>query len=100
MVFAILIFAGINYGVKYRVYANHIKYGRRLEFGDKLNIDLDDVSSYPKPVFELWQEKQKYDAHIKRKEEKMTKTEDNFHKYVETRILSLKEHRAKSGLKT
>jgi hypothetical protein len=35
---------------------NYIKYGRELELGEMMNIDLDDVESYPKAVFELYKE--------------------------------------------
>lgn len=31
IVFAVIIIASINYGVKYRLYLNYIKYGRELE---------------------------------------------------------------------
>ena len=35
IVFSIIIIAGINYGVKYRLYMNYIKYGRELELREK-----------------------------------------------------------------
>lgn len=57
--FGLIIFGLISYGVKYRLYYNYIKYGRELELVNKMDIDLDDVSSYPKAVFEVYQEKKK-----------------------------------------
>jgi hypothetical protein len=57
--FGIIIFALISYGVKYRLYMNYIKYGRELELSSKMDIDLDDVTSYPKAVFEIYLEKKK-----------------------------------------
>lgn len=57
--FGIVIFLCISYGVKYRLYANYIKYGRELELVGKMDIDLEDIASYPKSVFELYQEKKK-----------------------------------------
>ena len=48
VVFAVLIFAGIHYGMRYRVYYNYIKHGRMLDMHEKLDIDLEDVNSYPK----------------------------------------------------
>jgi hypothetical protein len=62
--FFIIIYCSINYGVKTRLYYNYIKKGRRLEFADKMDIDLDDVESYPPEMFKLYQEKKQYDAHI------------------------------------
>ena len=57
--------------MKYRLYMNSIKYGRDLEFGERLGIDFDDISKFPAAVLELYQEKKKHDAFIKRKEEKI-----------------------------
>jgi hypothetical protein len=37
-----------------------------------MDLKLDDVENYPKSVFEFYKEKKAYDAHIKRKEEKIT----------------------------
>ena len=53
ILFSVLIFICINYGVKYRLYANYIKYGRELELVKKMDIDLEDISSYPKAALEL-----------------------------------------------
>ena len=85
-------------GVKNRLYAQHIKHGRKLGLAENMNIDLDDVESYPKAVFELYQEKQKYDVHIKRKEKKIEKTEKDFHSFAAKRIIGVAEARAKRGL--
>ena len=41
------------------MYMQHIKYDRKLDFADKLDIDLDDVSNYPKAVYEEFLEKKK-----------------------------------------
>ncbi len=60
---------------------------------------MDDVENYPKSVFEFYKEKKAYDVHIKRKDEKITKAEDNFHKFASKRLSSLKEARLKRGLK-
>lgn len=86
--------------MKYRLYANYIRYGRELELAEKMDIDLDDISQYPKQVFELYQEKKKYDAYTKRKEQKIKKIEDNFHTFVEKRIGDLAEMRRARGLRT
>eukprot|EP00352_Strombidinopsis_acuminata_P004065 CAMPEP_0176378420 /NCGR_PEP_ID=MMETSP0126-20121128/29601_1 /TAXON_ID=141414 ORGANISM="Strombidinopsis acuminatum, Strain SPMC142" /NCGR_SAMPLE_ID=MMETSP0126 /ASSEMBLY_ACC=CAM_ASM_000229 /LENGTH=69 /DNA_ID=CAMNT_0017740701 /DNA_START=406 /DNA_END=615 /DNA_ORIENTATION=+ len=64
-----------------------------------MDIDLDDVESYPASVLEFYKEKKKYDAFIKTKEEKMTKVEDSFHKFAEKRIIDVKQRRKKRGLK-
>jgi hypothetical protein len=52
--FGVIIFTLISFGVKNRLYYNYIKYGRELEFANKLDIDLDDVSSYPRAVLEVY----------------------------------------------
>ncbi len=56
IIFVVAITACIHYGVRYRVYYNYIKYGRRLEVGQKLDIDLEDIESYPAAVFEFYKE--------------------------------------------
>jgi hypothetical protein len=99
IVFGIIIVGSINYGVKYRLYMNYIKYGRELELSQKMDIDLEDISSYPPSVMELYQEKKKQDAYLKRKEDKMKKIEDNFHKFVEKRIIDTAEMRKSRGLR-
>jgi hypothetical protein len=72
IIFTVVIFGLINYGVKYRLYYNYIKHGRVLGLSEKMDLKLDDVENYPKSVFEFYKEKKAYDAHIKRKEEKIT----------------------------
>ena len=57
IIFALIIYGLFSYGVRYRLYMQHIKYGRRLDFVDKMDIDLDDVSSYPASVYAEYQEK-------------------------------------------
>ncbi len=99
IIFGVIILASINYGVKYRLYMNYIKYGRELELVGKMDLDLEDITSYPPSVMELYQEKKKQDAFLKRKEEKMKKIEDSFHKFVEKRIIDTAELRRKRGLK-
>lgn len=64
-----------------------------------MDIDLEDISSYPQSVMEVYQEKKKQDAFLKRKEEKMKKIEDNFHKFVEKRIIDTAEMRRQRGLR-
>ena len=85
IVFGIIIYYLINKGVRYRTYMQHIKHGRRLDFVDSLNIDLEDVSSYPPSVYLEFLERQKYDNFIKRKDEKIDKISDQFHDYLEKR---------------
>lgn len=52
--FSIIIFCLINYGVKYRLYVNYIKYERELEIASSLGIDFDDISKFPRSVLELY----------------------------------------------
>lgn len=78
MFFAVGVYFCISYGVRNRVYANYIRHGRRLEFTEKLNIDLDDISTYTKPNLELHREKIKYDAHIEKKEKNIERVEESF----------------------
>lgn len=99
IVFGFIIFYLISYGVKYRLYANYIKYGRELELAEMMDIDLDDIISYPKAVLELYQEKKKHEAYVKRKENKIKTIEENFHKFVEKRIVDTAEMRRKRGLR-
>ena len=88
-----------NIGVKNRVYTQYIKRDRKLEFHEKLDIDLDDVASYPPSVLQEYQEKIKYDAFIKRKEEKINKVEDAFHDFLTKRATELTKFRDKKGLR-
>jgi hypothetical protein len=48
VVFGILILCCINYGVRYRLYLNYIKHGRELELAERMDIDFEDIASYPK----------------------------------------------------
>ena len=70
-----------------------------MGIAEKFDIDLDDVENYPKPVFEYYLEKKAYDAHIERKEEKIKKVEDNFHKFANKRVADLAQKRKNRGLK-
>ena len=63
-----------------------------------MDIDLDDISQYPPSVYDLYVEKKKYDAHIKRKDEKITKVEDQFHDFLEKRASDTMKKREKRGL--
>ena len=60
-----------------------------MGIAEKFDIDLDDVESYPESVFEYYLEKKQYDAHIERKEEKIKKVEDTFHKFANKRVADL-----------
>ena len=57
--FGVIIIASINYGVKYRLYMNYIKYGRELELSQKMDMDLEDITAYPPSIMEAYQEKKK-----------------------------------------
>lgn len=96
----VAIYFCINRGVKYRVYNNYIKYGRRLDIAERLDIDLDDIESYPKEVFEFYQEQKRKEAHLKRKDDKITSIEEHFHTFVEKRACDLATGREKKGLRT
>jgi hypothetical protein len=78
---------------------NYIRYGRELELTQKMDMDLEDITNYPPSILEMYQQKKKQDAYLKRKEEKMLKIEDNFHKFVEKRIIDTAELRRKRGLR-
>ena len=88
----------IMYGVKYRIYLNYIKHERKLEFAEKLNIDLDDIDKYPKSALELLAERKKYDAYVEKKDKKITEIENTFHEYAQQRVLDIAEIRKKRGL--
>jgi len=64
-----------------------------------MGIDLTDISKYPRSVMDAYQEKKKYDAYIEKKTEKITGVEDNFHKFVNKRIVDTAELRKKRGLR-
>ena len=55
--FLIGVFCCINYGVKYRIYYNYIKHGRSMELANYMDIDLEDVESYPAAVYREYREK-------------------------------------------
>jgi hypothetical protein len=44
IVFGLIIIGCINYGVRYRLYMNYIKYGRELELSSKMDMDLEDIT--------------------------------------------------------
>lgn len=69
--FLIVVFCCLNYGVKYRVYYNYIRHGRKMELADKMDIDLDDVSQYPAAVYQEYKEKKLHDKYLERKGEKI-----------------------------
>lgn len=54
VLFGLIIFLSISYGVKYRLYMNYIKYGRELELVGLMDIDLEDITAYPKAVLALY----------------------------------------------
>lgn len=100
VIFTVIIFCALVYGVKYRIYLNYLKKDRVLQIVDKMDIDLEDVESYPKAVFELYLEKKKYDTHIKKKEERMNEVEKRYHEIAEKRVVeSVAEKRRKRGLR-
>ena len=59
---------------------------------------MDDVESFPKAVFEEYVEKKKLEAHLKAKDEKIKKVENQFHKYAEKRVTNLAQQRRNRGL--
>ena len=71
IIFGCILFYIINYGVKYRVYVQYIKHGRTLGMADTLDLDLDDIEAYPRPVFEAYKEHKLYKEHLERKEQKI-----------------------------
>ena len=74
-IYVIGLFVVLNYGLKYRLYLQYIKHGRRSDLSDRFGIDMDDVESFPKAVFEEYVEKKKLEAHLKAKDEKIKKVE-------------------------
>ena len=56
-IYIIGLFVVFHFGIKYRVYRQFVKHGRRSELADRFDIDLDDVESYPPAVFEDYLEK-------------------------------------------
>lgn len=81
--FVLIILASVNYGLRNRLYIQHIKHGRQLELGNKMGIDFDDIENYPASVMPIYFDKKKQVAYLKNKEDNMTKVENNFHKMVE-----------------
>ena len=66
---------------------------------DKLDIDLEDVESYPKAVQEFYLEHKQHEDMLKRKEGNMIKIENSFHKFAEKRVVDLSKAREKKGLR-
>ena len=52
IVYVALLFVVLNYGLKYRLYYQYIKHGRRSDLAERFDIDLDDIESYPAAVFD------------------------------------------------
>jgi hypothetical protein len=77
--FVIVVFCCLNYGVKYRIYSNYIRHGRKLELADRMDIDLEDFENYPASVYYEYRAKKLYDKHLERKEEQIKKVEEKFH---------------------
>ena len=51
-VYVIALMVVVHYGLKYRIYLQFVKHGRRTDLADRFDIDLDDVESYPAAVFD------------------------------------------------
>jgi len=51
-VYVIALMVVVHYGLKYRIYLQFVKHGRRSDLADRFDIDLDDVESYPAAVFD------------------------------------------------
>jgi len=88
-VYIIGLFVILNYGLKYRIYLQYVKHGRKSDLADRFDIDLEDVESYPASVFDEYVEKKKKDGQLKRKEEQIKKVENRFHKFAEKRVSNL-----------
>ena len=97
-VYVIGLFLILQYGLRYRIYLQFVKHGRRSELADSFDIDLDDVESYPASVFEEYTEKKKKENSLKRKEEEIKKVENRFHKFAEKRVTDLAQRRRNRGL--
>ena len=97
-IYVIGLFVVLNYGLKYRLYLQYIKHGRRSDLAERFDIDLDDVESFPASIFEEYVEKKKLEAHLKAKDEKIKKVENQFHKYAEKRVTNLAQQRRNRGL--
>ena len=98
IIFGCILFYIINYGVKYRLYVQYIKHGRMLGMADTMDLDLDDIENYPRPVFEYYKENKLYKEHLERKEQKIQKVEDAFHRFAAKRVMDVASARKKRGL--
>jgi len=65
----LLLFGVLNYGLKYRIYYQYVKHGRKSELADRFDIDLDDVESYPEAVFDEHVKKKRLENQLKIKED-------------------------------
>ena len=88
-VYVALLFVVFNYGLKYRIYYQYIKHGRKSELADRFDIDLDDIESYPASVFDEHVKKKREETQLKIKDDQIKKVESRFHKYAEKRVVSL-----------
>lgn len=70
--FCIIIGAGVNYGLRNKLYIQHIKHGRDLELAKIMGIDFDDIENYPAAVMPIYFDKKKQVAYLKNKDENMT----------------------------
>ena len=96
---AVLIALCLGLGVRQRLYRQAIQKGRRLEFADRLDIDLDDLDAYPRAAVDALVEQRKAEARQARDEEKMQQTEASFHEFAEGRLMSLGDKRRRRGLR-
>ena len=69
-----------------------------MELASRMDIDLDDVESYPAAVYQEYREKKKHERYIERKEEKIKQIEDRFHDACQIRIEKLTKKRLAKGL--
>ena len=99
LVFGVIIYSLISYGVRYRLYMQAIRYDRKLDFAGQLDIDLDDIGSFPPSLYAEIQEKKKYDNYIKRKDEKIDQIQDEFHEFLEKKASATVKTREKRGLR-
>ena len=99
ILFTVAIYGLIAVGVKHRLRVQAIRHDRKLEFADYLDIDLDDIGSYPSSLYHEIQEKKKYDNYIKRKDDKIEEISDEFHVFLSKKANSTVERRQKRGLK-
>ena len=68
-IYVILLFVIFNYGLKYRLYYQYIKHGRKSDLADRFDIDLDDIESYPASVFDEHVKKKRLENQLKIKED-------------------------------